>query len=81
MRKIIHHIKKIRHQPEEVRAHILHFSTFIFAVILAMFWFYSLGNDPTEPNVVEEKVESGLQPFSILKDSLIDGYESISDDN
>jgi len=74
MRKIIHHIRR---QPEQVRRHILHVSTFIAGIILILLWIYSLGTSFSNPET-EAKVNSDLKPFSALKDNLIGGYKSIS---
>ncbi|MCE9549383.1 hypothetical protein K8Q98_03250 [Candidatus Nomurabacteria bacterium] len=77
MKKIIHHVRK---QPEEVKRHILHLVTFFFGVVLVMFWFYSMGTTFTNSEV-EQKAERELQPFSVLKNNIVNGYESIYGDN
>ena len=74
MRKIIYHIRK---QPEEVKRHILHLVMMVFVIILVTLWFYSLGTSLTSPKT-EAKIENTLQPFSVLKSNIIDGYKSIS---
>lgn len=66
MKKIIHHIRK---QPEEVRRHILHILIIIFAIILSLFWIYSLGTSLTNPDT-QVKISNDLKPFSILKDNI-----------
>lgn len=75
MKKIIHNIRR---QPEEVRRHILHVLTAIFAVILLFTWFYSLGTNLTNPDT-QAKIKNDIKPFSVLKANLIGGYKSISD--
>lgn len=75
MKKIIHHLRR---QPEEVRRHILHIVTIALAVILLMLWVYSLGTNFTNSDL-EIKEEEGLGPFSVLKNNIVDGYESIRD--
>ncbi len=75
MRKIIHHIRK---QSEETRRHILHFLTLVFGIILVSLWIYSLGANGASSES-EVKKENELQPFSILKDNIVDGYKSISE--
>lgn len=66
MKKIIRHIRK---QPEEVRRHILHLLTLVFAVILIALWVYSLGSNLTNEDT-QAKIEQDLRPFSVLKDNI-----------
>ena len=75
MEKIIHNIRR---QPEEVRRHILHVLTVVFAFILLSLWVYSLGTSFTDENT-QAKVNDGFKPLSALKDNLIGGYKSISE--
>lgn len=75
MKKIIHHI---RNQSEEVRRHILHVLTIIFAIILALLWIYSLGTNLSNPDT-QAKISNDLKPFSALKANIVDGYQSISE--
>ena len=77
MKKIIHHIRK---QPEEVKRHILHVLIVAFAVVLILLWIYSLGTTLTSPDT-QVKVNQDLKPFSVLKDNMIGGYNSISGPN
>jgi hypothetical protein len=77
MGKIINHLRK---QPEQVRRHILHATTVIFAVILISLWVFSLGVNLTNPDT-QAKINNDLKPFSTLKANLIDGYNSISGSN
>ncbi|MFA5936889.1 MAG: hypothetical protein WC822_03355 [Candidatus Paceibacterota bacterium] len=70
MKKIIH---KLRQQPEETRRHILHIITFFFAVIMIMLWIVSLGKNLSSEDT-KIKMKQDLQPFSVLKDNLVDGY-------
>ena len=72
MLKVIH---RLRRQPEEVRRHILHVVTIIFAVILLSLWVYSLGTNFGS----DEAGNNAANPFSAIKDNLIGGYESISE--
>ena len=74
MRKIIHHLRK---QPEEVRRHILHISIFAIAIIMIILWVLSLGKSLASPDT-QIKIKKDLQPFSVLKDNIIDGYKSTS---
>ena len=74
MKKIIHNLRR---QPEEIRRHILHVSTVVFAIILVLLWIYSLGTNLTNPDTVA-KVGNDLKPLSVLKDNLVGGYKSIS---
>lgn len=73
MRKIIHHIRK---QPEEVKRHILHVTTGVFAVVLSLLWIYSLGTTLTNDDN-QAKVNQDMQPLSALKANLIGGYNSM----
>ena len=75
MKKIINHI---RNQSEEVRRHILHVLTIIFAIILALLWIYSLGTNLSNPDT-QAKISNDLKPFSALKANIVDGYQSISE--
>ena len=77
MRKIIHHLRK---QSEENRRHILHISIFIIGIILVVLWAYSLGRSIANPDT-KIKMKQDLQPFSVLKDNLVGGYQSVSGQN
>lgn len=80
MRRIIHHVKKIRQQPEEVRRHILHLVTLAGGVILLILWIYTLGADTNVIDSSEEvNAENDMKPFAVLKDNMVGGYESISE--
>jgi hypothetical protein len=73
METIMHHLGKIREQPEHVRRHILHISTVIVAVILFFLWVYSLGTTLTNEDT-QAKINQDLKPFSAIKDNLTSGY-------
>lgn len=75
MRKIIH---KLRQKPEEERRHILHILIIIAAIIMIILWSYSLGKSFSSPET-KIKVKEDLKPFSVLKDSLVGGYNSVSE--
>ncbi|HPS21291.1 MAG TPA: hypothetical protein PLO44_00565 [Candidatus Paceibacterota bacterium] len=75
MRKTIH---KLRQKPEEERRHILHISIIIIAIVMILLWAFSLGKNLSQPEV-KEKVKQDLQPFSVLKDNLSEGYKSVSE--
>jgi hypothetical protein len=74
MKKIIH---KLRERPEKEKRHLLHISTFFFAVILVFFWSFSLGKGLTGPKVKED-IKQDLEPFKVLKDNILSGAENIS---
>lgn len=78
MEKIIHHIRHIRKQPEEVRRHILHITTVVFAIILFLLWVVSLGRSFTKEEVRTEARED-LAPFSALRANIVGGYKSITE--
>lgn len=67
MKKIIHRLKQ---KPEEERRHILHIATFVIAIIMIALWAWSLGRSVSNPNT-QIKVKQDLEPFSILKDSIV----------
>ena len=67
MRKIIHHLRK---QPEDTRRHILHIVIFVIAIVLIILWSYSLGHTFSSTKT-KAKIKQDLQPFSLLKDSLL----------
>src|ERR1035437_6764156 len=72
--KIVHHL---RNQPEKVRRDILHISIVACAIIMIILWSYSLGISFTNPDT-QVKMKNDLQPFSVLKDNIVGGYNSIS---
>lgn len=74
MKKII---LNLRNQPEQIRRHILHTLTIVFAVILLFFWIFSLGTNLANPDT-QAKISDDLKPFSSLKANLIDGYNSLN---
>jgi len=76
MDKVIHHIKKLRAQPEETRVYILHLLTVVAGIILFSLWVYSLGTDLSDKET-QAKLKNDIQPFSTLKSNLIDGYNSL----
>lgn len=76
MKKIIYHL---RSKPEYVRRHILHLSTVIGGFVLIFLWIYSLGTNLNNPETKSQTVND-LKPFSVLKDNLIGGYQSITED-
>ena len=77
MDRIIHHIHRVRRQPEEVRQTILHVLTISFGVILFLLWVLSIGSGPSSSDS-SQALENDLAPFSALKANLTDGFNSIS---
>lgn len=75
MKKIIH---KIRQRPEEERRHILYILIFLFAIIMIILWIYSLGRTISDPDT-SVKIKQDLKPFSVLKDNIVGGYNSIQE--
>ena len=73
MKKIIHHVRK---QPEHIKRHILNVAIIVCAVVLFMFWVYSLGTTLTDTDA-QAKMSQDLKPFSILKDNVTEQYNSI----
>ncbi|MDR3519569.1 MAG: hypothetical protein P4L63_01620 [Candidatus Pacebacteria bacterium] len=74
MKNIIHNIRK---QPEEIRRHILHLITVVFAIILVFLWVYSLGANLSSSET-QAGISQDLKPFSTLKDNMVSGYSDIS---
>ena len=74
MKKIIHHLRR---QSEETRIYILHLLTIIAGVILFALWAYSFGVDLSSPET-QANLKNDVQPFSALKDNLVEGYNNIS---
>jgi hypothetical protein len=77
MKNIIHNIRK---QPEEIRRHILHILTGVFAVLLLALWFYSLGASLTSPDT-QAGISQDLKPFSAVKDNMVNGYNDMTNSN
>lgn len=75
MKKFINHI---RSKPERTKRNILHVLTAFFAVVLLLLWIYSLGTSLSNPDT-QKRVSNDLKPFATLKDSMVDGYKSISE--
>lgn len=75
MKKLIHHLRR---QPEEVRRHVLHILIFVVAIIMIILWIFSLGKSLTNPDT-QVKIKQDLEPFSVLKDNIVNGYKSTSD--
>lgn len=73
MKKLIRHLRK---QPEEHRRGILHALTIIFAFVLFFLWTYSLGTSLASPET-GTSLKEDLKPFSVLKENIVDGYNSI----
>lgn len=54
----------------------MHILTLVAAIIMIILWTYSLGKSLSNPDI-EVKVKQDLQPFSVLKDNLVGGYNSV----
>ena len=54
--------------------------TVFFALILFTIWVYSLGENFLDQNT-QKKIGQDLKPFSVLKDNLVGGYQSITEPN
>ena len=75
MQKIRNFIHRLRNRSEEERRHLLHIFTFVFAIIIVVLWIFSLSKSLTTEET-KIKVKNDLEPFSILKDNLVESYES-----
>lgn len=84
MNKIIHHVKKIRQQPEHIRRSILHVAIVILAVILFFLWVYSLGggmgSDDAKAKAKAKAIQE-VKPFSVLKDNITEQFNNVSSPN
>lgn len=67
MRKIIH---KLRQKPEKERRHILHICIFLAAILMIFLWIFSLNKNLTNSEI-KIKAKKDLQPFTILRDDLV----------
>ena len=74
MRKII---QSLRQQPEHVRQQIVYIITFACAIILILLWVLSLGKTISSKDTATA-IKSDLAPFTVLKDNLVGGYQSVS---
>ncbi|HNW71783.1 MAG TPA: hypothetical protein PKZ36_02205 [Candidatus Paceibacterota bacterium] len=74
MKRVIHHLRK---KPEEERRHILHLSVIIIGIILIFLWTLSLGRSITNKDT-KIKMKQDLKPFSVLKENMVGGYNSIT---
>ncbi|OGI63927.1 hypothetical protein A2914_02310 [Candidatus Nomurabacteria bacterium RIFCSPLOWO2_01_FULL_41_21] len=74
IRKVVHHL---RNKPEEERRHILHVTMIVICFIMVLLWTFSLGGELKDKET-KEKIKQDLKPFSVLKDNLVGGYESMS---
>jgi len=74
MKQIIH---KLRQQPEEHRRSMMHLLIGISAFILFVLWSWSFGGNVSSPETAES-VKEGLEPFSVLKANILEGYKDIS---
>lgn len=75
MQKLRNFIHRLRNRSEEERRHLLHIFTFIFGIIVVVLWILSLSKSLTTEET-KIKVKNDLEPFSILKDNLVESYES-----
>jgi len=74
MKKIIHNL---RQKPEQTRRHIVHIFMVIVGAILVSLWIWSLGKTFSNPEV-QTKMKQDLQPFTLLKDNIVNGYNSVT---
>ncbi|MCX6757585.1 MAG: hypothetical protein NTZ44_01755 [Candidatus Nomurabacteria bacterium] len=70
-------VHKLRQQPKEVREQILSITIIACTIILVLVWARSLGQRLGKEETTIS-VKKSLQPFSVLKDNMVDGYKSIS---
>lgn len=70
-------IHKMRQQPIETRKQMLVILTLACAAILVLFWSYGFGQNISN-KATSNSLKKDLQPFTVLKDNLVDGYKSVS---
>ncbi|MBP6060849.1 MAG: hypothetical protein KA515_02530 [Candidatus Pacebacteria bacterium] len=66
MKKIIH---KLRKQPDQVKRHILHFSTMVAGMALFSIWLFTLGGNLND-TTTKINMKENLAPLSVLKSNL-----------
>ncbi len=76
IRKIVRHL---RNKPEEERRHILFLFMVFVIVFMIILWVFSLGQTLNDPEA-KVKIKKDLQPFSVLKSNLVDGFNSTKED-
>ncbi|MCX6753069.1 MAG: hypothetical protein NTW62_01820 [Candidatus Nomurabacteria bacterium] len=69
-------VHRLRQEPIHVREQIVYWVTFMCAVILFLLWSVSLGKMLTNKDI-QTSIKKDVQPFTVLKDNLSDGYKSI----
>ncbi len=77
MKKIIH---KLRKRPEAERRHILNLLMIIVVIIMLALWVFSLSISFSNKDA-KIKMQQDLKPFTVLKDNIVGGYNSVSDKN
>ncbi len=77
IRKVIHHL---RSKPEEERRHLLSLSMIVVCAFMVFLWIISLSQN-IKTTEVKVKAKDGLKPFSVLKSSLIDSWDSATGPN
>jgi len=79
--KTINTIHKLRQRPEEERRHLLHIFMFIAVILLFVLWAFSLGAGNVKQKEAKVKQDrKGLETFSVLKENIVSGFESIKAD-
>jgi hypothetical protein len=73
MKKIINNL---RQQPEEVRKHVLHVTTFVVTVLLFFVWVFTLGRTLSSAEN-KANMQTELEPISTMTDNFINGYNSL----
>lgn len=76
-------VYNLRSRPEDERRNILHVMMLVACAIMFFLWVLSLGggvNSSNNKSAEVNKKESGLEAFSVLKENLLGGLESIKAD-
>lgn len=70
--------EQLREKPYNEKKHILHVTTFIFAIILVAIWSMTLSNSFRDPDLKTQFSQS-LEPFQELQANVVGGYNIVSD--
>lgn len=84
-KKVRNTVDKLRQKPEKERRDILHLFMIIGSFLLVVLYVVSLGSSISgadQPKEVKEKKQKkGLEVFSVLKDNISGGVQSITANN
>lgn len=73
MRRVIHHLRKL---SDKQKRSVLHFVTFLFAILLILIWVYTLGHNFSDTDT-QIRMKESLKPFNNLKDNVVNQYNNL----